>query len=182
MYEFSFSSYNRIARFYYCDRNDKKAVAQKKGVFFDGKERCYHIGLFEGDILPESKVSFPLPGDYGDNIVRYTIQGNIMTVYFNNVLLPPEGIFPAASSSCKGLTLDGVWPEEYQTLLGGTGWGWIQVDITKSSTNKDKHFIYLYYLGINKSPDGKIERYYPDIRNSEFINLEHDGLMIRISQ
>ena len=170
-YEVAITTFNKEIKLTYGGSMAGNSWADSsKSIYFDSTSNSLIIDFFNGEIQNKGTLtSSSAPGAYGDDFVRFMLNGTTLTIYLNNNKVSGSISHPFYFGS------QNLWASTIsQATPNASGWGNVTLDV---STVKD---LYFNYGGDNSSPSQTGWTWAP-ITGSAYYNPALRYLCIRIS-
>lgn len=170
-YEAAITTFNKDVRFYYGGNNAANSWADSsRSIYYDSASGSLIIGFINGEIKNRGTItSSSAPGAYGDDFVRFVLNGTTLTIYFNNSKVNGSVSHPFYFGS------QNLWASTIsQAIPNASGWGNVTFDV---GGMKD---LYFNYGGDNSSPSQTDWTWAP-ITGSVYYNPTVRYLCIKIS-
>jgi len=136
-YFYSIRTYNGRIEWNYGGHYPDSWADPRYSVFYDPAKKCMVGDFKDGKIYPVGQISFDkIPGETGDSVVRFSVIGKNLAVYFNN----RETIAGVKDQLFWVSPLNGWTKPQSQFLVGSTGWGYALIPIGDLPSVTDFNF------------------------------------------
>lgn len=141
-YEINITTFNREHKLAYGGNLAANSWADStKSIYWDSTANSLAIEFADGELRNKGGITtYPIPGAYGDNFVRFALSGNTLTIYLNNNKVSGSKARPFYIGS------QNLWASSIPQIMPNTsGWGNVSLDVSTTST------LYFNYGGDNSA-------------------------------